>query len=97
MLEKSLGLLFFLKKPKNYKGGPMYIYLRVTIDGNSKEMSTKRSWDPSRWNVKANRSIGVKEDAKELNHYLDVLQTKAYDARKDLIDRGRIISALAII
>jgi integrase len=97
MLEKSLGILFFLKQPRNYDGGPMYIYLRITVDGIPKELSAKRSWEPVRWNGKANRASGNKEDAKELNHYLDVLQNKAYDARKKLIDTGRIITSTAIV
>jgi hypothetical protein len=29
-------------------------------------MSTKRFWEPSRWNVKANRASGSKEDALDL-------------------------------
>jgi hypothetical protein len=47
MLEKSLGLMFFLKKPKNYDRGAMYVYLKVTVDGVPKDLSVKRSWEPS--------------------------------------------------
>lgn len=97
MLEKSLGLLFFLKKPRNYDGGPMCIYLRVTVDGIPKEMSVKRSWEPAKWNTKANRASGSKEDAKDLNHYLDVLKNKTYEIRKNMIDRGKVITSDAII
>ncbi|WP_419699015.1 Arm DNA-binding domain-containing protein [Mucilaginibacter sp. NFX135] len=89
MLEKSFGLLFFLRKPRNYTDGPMPLYLRITVDGIPKELSVKRSWPPSRWDAKSNRASGTKEDAKQLNHYLDVLQNKAYDVRKDLIDREK--------
>jgi site-specific recombinase XerD len=96
MLEKSFGLLFYLKKPKNYESGPVPVYLRITVDGVEKEISTKRSWDPNRWNIKANRASGTKEDSKTLNEYLDVLQNKAYDARKYLVDRGKIITATEI-
>lgn len=46
---------------------------------------------PSRWNVQVNRAFGNNEDAKELNHYLDVLQSRAYGARKKLIDSGRLL------
>ena len=46
MLEKSFGLLFFLKQPRNYEGGEMYVYLKITVDGIPKEMSVKRNWDP---------------------------------------------------
>jgi integrase len=96
MLEKSLGLLFYLKKPKDYTAGPVLIYLRITVNGVPKEMSTKRLCDPEKWNGKANRAIGNKEDIKALNAYLDVLQNQVYDARTHLIDRGKIVTALAL-
>ncbi|RKR84464.1 hypothetical protein BDD43_4702 [Mucilaginibacter gracilis] len=44
MLEKSFGLFFFLKQPKNQKSDVRYVYLRITVDGTSKELSTKRVW-----------------------------------------------------
>ena len=97
MLEKSLGLMFFLKRPRNYDSGPMYIYLKVTVDGIAKDLSVKRSWEPSKWNSKGNRASGNKEDAKMLNEYLDILQNKAYDARKHLIDRGKVVTSSAIV
>lgn len=31
MLEESFGLLFYLKKPKNYSKGQLPIYLRITV------------------------------------------------------------------
>jgi hypothetical protein len=89
MLEKSFGLLTFLKRTNNYKGGEMPVYLRITVDGIEKEMSAKRSWEPSRWNASANLASGTKEDAKSLNSYLDVLQNKAYEARRQLIEKAR--------
>jgi hypothetical protein len=36
MLEKSFGLLFYLKQTPSYKDEQMYIYLRMTADGVSK-------------------------------------------------------------
>jgi site-specific recombinase XerD len=96
MLEKSLGLMFFLKHPKNYEKGDKYIYLRITVDGISKELSTKREWDPTRWHVRSGRAQGTKEDAKALNVMLDTIAMKAQEARKVLIDNGEEISAQAI-
>jgi len=96
MLDKSFGLLFYLKKPKNYGKGPIPIYLRITVDGISKELSTKRSCDPNRWNPSAERVSGTKEDAKALNAYLDTLQAKAYEAKRHLIEANEMVSAVAI-
>jgi integrase len=96
MLEKSFGLLFYLKKPSDYKKGLIPIYLRITVDGIPKELSAKRSWDPARWSVKTNRASGTKEDARTLNDYLNVLQNKAYDAPQNMIERGEVITSIGI-
>ncbi|QXV64739.1 hypothetical protein INP83_16855 [Mucilaginibacter sp. 21P] len=82
MLEKSFGLLFYLRKQRNEETGLMYIILRVTVDGQQKEMSVKRKWAYSSWNAHANRFTGTREDAKQLNDYLDSVQSKVYDARQ---------------
>ena len=41
-METSFGLLFYLKKTRNFKEGEVYIYMRITIDGHSAEVSTPR-------------------------------------------------------
>jgi integrase len=96
-VREKFWFTVFLKQPRNYEQGPMYIYLRITVDGVSKELSVKRSWLPARWSAKANRASGTKEDAKDLNYYLDVLQSKAYDARNQLIESGRVVTAISIM
>jgi hypothetical protein len=61
MLDKSFGLLFYLKKPKNYHSRELPIYLRITVDGIPKELSIKISCDPDRWNSSAGRVIGTRK------------------------------------
>ena len=97
MLEKSFGILFFLKKSKHDREKSSIIYLRITVDGARKEISTKRNWEFNRWNPHGGRATGSKEDAKTLNQYLDLLQTKVYDSRRVLVERGDIVSADAIM
>lgn len=96
MLDKSFGLLFYLKKPKNYTTGPVPVYLRITVDGIPKELSTKRYCDPSRWSSPAGRASGTKEEVRALNAYLDTLQAKAYEAKRGLIETGQVVTATAI-
>ncbi|MFC3197615.1 Arm DNA-binding domain-containing protein [Parapedobacter deserti] len=52
-MSTNYSLLFYLKKPKNYVGGMKPIYMRITVVGDPKEVSTGRECDPSRWNAKA--------------------------------------------
>ena len=96
MLDKSFGLLFYLKKPKNHVSRAIPIYLRITVDGVPKELSVKRSCDPSRWNSAAGRASGTKEDARSLNAYLDTYQNKVYDVKRQLVESQKLISADAI-
>ena len=92
MLEKSFGLFFFLKKPKNEKGNARYIYLRLTVDGISKDVATKRQWDSLRWNASAGRATGLKEDARALNSYLVVMCGKVYQAKKMRMDANKLLT-----
>src|SRR5690349_16768878 len=93
MLEKSFGLLFFLKQSKKQKNGAQYIYLRLTVDGISRELSTKRTCEPSRWNSKAGKAFGSKEEVKSLNAYLDTLRSKVLDGKKMLIESDKPVTA----
>ncbi|MGF7028264.1 site-specific integrase [Sphingobacterium sp. HSC-15S19] len=75
-MSTNYSLLFYLKKPQNYVSGPRPIYMRITVEGIPKEVSTGRECDPSRWNSKANRMKGTIEAVKTLNSYLDTLVSK---------------------
>lgn len=93
MLEKSFGLYFYLKQSKNEKNAARYVYMRITVDGKSTELSTKRLWYQEKWNGSAGRATGNKEDARNLNSYLEVLAAKVYQAKKKLIEADKEISA----
>ncbi|MCF0073740.1 site-specific integrase [Dyadobacter sp. CY261] len=96
MLSKTFNLLFFLKKPRNSTKGKLPIYIRITIEGKRLEISTQRSCEPDRWNVASGRKSGQKEDVKQLNQYLDSLQTKVYAIHRDLLDRGLDITPTSV-
>jgi hypothetical protein len=93
MLEKSFGLFYFLKQPKTTKKSTHYVYLRITVDGLSRDISTKRYWSVHRWCQSAGRAIGVKKDAKHLNAYLETLSAKVYQAKLALIENDKSITA----
>lgn len=96
MLEKSSGLLFFLKTPEK-KQNVRVLYLRITVDGIAKETSTKRKWDVTRWNQESERAIGTKEDARSLNHFIESLQTRIANYKTELINLDETITAQKLI
>lgn len=92
-MEKSFGLLFYLKKPKGYKSGDVPIYMRITVNTDIAEISTKQKCDPGKWIATAGRAEGRTEFAKSLNDYLEILQRKVYDTRKHLLDNNLPVTA----
>jgi len=93
MISKRFSLLFFLKKSR---AEASIIYLRVTVDQQRAELSTKRICDPNRWNSHSGRMNGTKEDARTLNAYLDTLQSKVYEVNRLLLEANEVVTAEAI-
>ncbi len=91
MLEKSFGLLYFLKNSGNEP--KKFIYLRITVDGHPVELSTKKQWWENRWDKERGRASGVKEDARDVNFFLDTLENKVFKARQKLIEEEEVITA----
>jgi len=91
-MKSNFHLLFYLRKQKNFKGGPMAIYMRITVNGKRADMSAGRECDPAKWNSQAGRAIGTKEETRALNNYLDSLQTKVRNAHQTLIDTNQRIT-----
>lgn len=95
-MSTNYSLLFYLKKPKNYVSGPKPIYMRITVDGIPKEVSTGRECDPFKWISRANRAKGTKEDVKTLNAYLDTLEHKVSDIHLQMVKSGEDITSESI-
>lgn len=93
MLTKTFTLLFYLKKRSNYVSGKLPIYLRITVNGQRFELATKRYCDPEKWNTASGRQNGTREEARLLNNYLETMQTKVFEVRRQLIESNIEITA----
>jgi site-specific recombinase XerD len=97
VLEKSFGIIFYLKKrTAGCSDDERFLYLRVTVNGIAKDISTRRIWYLSRWNSELKKATGNTEQSKSINSDIETLTTKVYQARKVLLDDGREVSADAI-
>ena len=56
-----MNILFYAKKTKTTTDGLVPIYMRVTIDGNRFEISTKRHVKIEQWSPQAGRMKGNHE------------------------------------
>jgi len=95
-MNTNLSLLFYVRKQKNYDGGEAPIYLRLTVNGKRIEIATGRQCDPKRWNSKAGRLSGSKEDVRSINAYLSTLQDKVFGAYSELVRCGDLITAESV-
>ncbi len=82
----SFNLNFSLKKSKLLANGTAPIYIRLTIDGERLEFTTKRYVIPSKWNPAAQKMSGTHEEARSFNVYLKTLEQQIYDAHRQLIE-----------
>ena len=69
-MNKSFSLLFYVKSSKLSADGTAPIYLRITIDGQRVEISSKRQVIPSKWSTSAQKISGAGDHARSLNEYL---------------------------
>jgi site-specific recombinase XerD len=95
-MNKTFGLLFYVKRAKIDNNGKAPIYVRITVDGIRSELSIKRSVEIERWNTEAGKVKGNSEEVKSINTYIDVVRNKIYDHHKRLIDANKKVTAEAI-
>lgn len=95
-MEQSFGLFFFLKKSKNVQDSARTVYMRITVDGNLVEISTKRKCEKELWNISSSRMNRKYETAKEFNAYLDTLQQKVFEAKRKLIELDKPVTPVNI-
>ena len=84
-MNKTFNLLFFVKKSKIKANGTAPIYLRITIDGIPKEISSKRNIIPQKWDSKLQKVSGSSEEVKAINNYLKTLEHEVFEAHHQMM------------
>ena len=92
-MNTKLSILFFVKRTKTNVDGLLPIFIRVTVNGERIELSTKRFTTSERWSVEGNRMKGTSGESKATNSYLDTLKAKVYDYQQQLIREDKIVNA----
>jgi site-specific recombinase XerD len=66
------------------------------VNGKRSETPSGRECEPAQWNSAAGRQKGTKEEVKSLNAYLDDLQSKVYEAHRQLTEEDVLVTAETI-
>ncbi len=91
-MEKSFGLHFHLKKNKVVGDSESTVYMRITVDQEFAEISTKRKCEKANWNSESGRMNKKHEAARDFNAYLDTLQQKVFEAKRKLLELDQVVT-----
>jgi site-specific recombinase XerD len=91
-MDTRLSVLFHGKRTKSQNDSLLAIYLRVTINGQRMEISTKRTIEKDKWSSISGKAKGNLEEARSLNAYLDLLRNKVYGYQRELIREDKPVT-----
>ncbi|GGI50783.1 transposase [Mucilaginibacter galii] len=89
-------MLLYLKHRTGKHEDIIPIYIRLTVNGTREEWSTGRRCRPEDWDNKLKRVKGNKEEARSINHWLDLLSARAYACKQDLYASGKQLHGVQI-
>src|ERR1041385_3627362 len=74
IVTNVVGVRFFVKKDKE-SNGMAPVYVRITVDGRSVDVSVKRRVTTNNWDTARECLLGTRQDAKQFNSYLETIRT----------------------
>lgn len=92
----TFSTLAIIRTNKKNSAGLVPIYVRITIDGKSVELSSKIYILPTLWLKGKGKVKGNTEEVRTINHSIKVLELKAKEAYHSLLEKGKPLTALAI-
>ena len=67
MSKSTFTILFYARKNQVNRSGKIGIMIRVTVNGESVQFSSKLDIDPELWDATCQKMIGVTKVAREFN------------------------------
>lgn len=91
-MKAKITLHIYAKTTKANAAGQLPIYIRLTIDGQRFEFSSKKFIEKSKWSSELSKMKGSSEEARTLNNYLDLMKSKVFDIQMELIHKNEELS-----
>lgn len=91
-MKTKITLHFYAKSTKMNVNGNLPIYVRLTINGERTEFSSKKFIDKAKWSTELAKMKGNTEEARSINSYLDMMRSKVLSAEMDLIHKDEDVS-----
>ena len=91
-MKTKITLHFYAKSTKMNVNGSLPIYVRLTINGERTEFSSKKFIDKAKCSPELAKMQGNMEEARSINSYLDMMRSKVLSAEMDLIHKDEAVS-----
>lgn len=91
-MKTKITLHFYAKKTKVNVSGLLPIYIRLTVDGERLEFSSKKFIEKSKWSDELSKMKGNSEEARSINNYLDSVKSQIIDIQMLLTHKREIIN-----
>ena len=91
-MKSTFKILFYIRKDKINSLGKAPIHVRLTIDGQSCQFSTKSEITANIWDAKNYKAIGRTEEAETINCYLEHVKRHLLNKYQELTKYGEVIT-----
>lgn len=88
---QTFTILFWINKSRSYKN-LAELYARVTINGKRTNIGLKRKIDIDLWDTENKKAKGKTKEAKEINNYINLVQSRLFNIYQDLKYKGDLIT-----
>ncbi|MBF0649277.1 site-specific integrase [Dysgonomonas sp. GY75] len=92
-MNNRYRVLFFIKKNEPKKNGHSTIMIRITFNKERVQFSSGLDVKPAIWDQKAEKVIGKKQFANQINNRLDMIRTKLFTSYLEASNKGKGLSA----
>lgn len=84
MSKSTFKILFYLRKNQVNKEGKVCTMIRLTVNGEVSQFSSKLDIEPALWDVKLGKAGGNTQKSRQLNNLLDDIQTSLKNHDHDI-------------
>lgn len=77
-MKSTFKILFYARKNQVNKAGEVGIMVRITVNGENAQFSSKLNVDPKLWDTKGNRGVGKTMQINQLNSVIDNIKASLF-------------------
>ena len=93
MSKSTFRILFYLRKNYLNKSGKAGIMIRLTVNGDMVQFSSKLDIEPSLWDTKAGKAAGNSVKARQMNSMLEDIRTALSNHYRYVESRDSFVTA----